>query len=82
MLAREFIAARAVEELCGLVLVDPVQERMLFETWPDPSIAAVTAGLDYVEIDRSVPTHHVGMERAYGRGGKCQHQLSPRFFNV
>ncbi|KAJ6174535.1 catalytic protein [Penicillium canescens] len=27
-----------------------VQERMLFETWPDPSIAAVTAGLDYMEV--------------------------------
>ncbi|OJK01451.1 hypothetical protein ASPACDRAFT_77188 [Aspergillus aculeatus ATCC 16872] len=32
-----------------MVLVDAVQERMQFETWPDPSIAAVTAGLDYME---------------------------------
>ena len=23
---------------------------MLFETWPDPYIVAVTAGLDYIEV--------------------------------
>ncbi|KAJ5569884.1 catalytic protein [Penicillium hispanicum] len=50
ILAREFIAARRSEDICGLVLVDPVQERMQFETWPDPSIAAVTEGLDYMEV--------------------------------
>ncbi|GKZ17971.1 hypothetical protein AbraIFM66951_007849 [Aspergillus brasiliensis] len=50
MLAREFLAARGPEVICGMVLVDAVQERMLFETWPDPSIAAVTAGLDYMEV--------------------------------
>ncbi|RAL12877.1 alpha/beta fold hydrolase [Aspergillus homomorphus CBS 101889] len=50
ILAREFIAARPVADICGLVLVDPVQERMLFETWPDPSVAAVTDGLDYMEV--------------------------------
>ncbi|KAJ5538700.1 alpha/beta hydrolase [Penicillium frequentans] len=50
ILAREFIAARPSEDICGLVLVDPVQERMLFESWPDPSIAAVTEGLDYMEV--------------------------------
>lgn len=50
MLAREFLAARGPEAICGMVLVDAVQERMLFETWPDPSIAAVTAGLDYMEV--------------------------------
>ncbi|PWY82052.1 catalytic protein [Aspergillus heteromorphus CBS 117.55] len=57
MLAREFLAARGPEEICGMVLVDAVQERMLFETWPDPSIAAVTAGLDYMEV--------VGLTRDY-----------------
>ncbi|KAJ5797502.1 alpha/beta hydrolase [Penicillium pulvis] len=50
ILAREFIAAQPIEDICGLVLVDPVQERMLFESWPDPSIAAVTEGLDYMEV--------------------------------
>lgn len=50
ILAREFIAARPSEDICGLVLIDPVQERMLFESWPDPSIAAVTEGLDYMEV--------------------------------
>ncbi|KAJ5617176.1 catalytic protein [Penicillium hordei] len=50
ILAREFLAARGPEAICGMVLVDAVQERMLFETWPDPSIAAVTAGLDYMEV--------------------------------
>ncbi|EKV05459.1 Alpha/beta hydrolase, putative [Penicillium digitatum PHI26] len=33
-----------------MVLVDAVQERMFTETWPDPSIAAVTAGFDYREV--------------------------------
>ncbi|KAJ5508794.1 catalytic protein [Penicillium freii] len=50
ILAREFLAARGHEAICGMVLVDAVQERMLFEMWPDPSIAAVTAGLDYMEV--------------------------------
>jgi pimeloyl-ACP methyl ester carboxylesterase len=50
ILAREFIAAQPSEDICGLVLVDPVQERMLFEAWPDPSIAVVTDGLDYMEV--------------------------------
>ncbi|KGO76301.1 hypothetical protein PITC_037270 [Penicillium italicum] len=50
MLAREFLAARGHEDICGMVLVDAVQERMYIETWPDPSIAAVTAGLDYREV--------------------------------
>ncbi|CRL21407.1 Alpha/beta hydrolase fold-1 [Penicillium camemberti] len=50
ILAREFLAARGHEAICGMVLVDAVQERMLFETWPDPCIAAVTAGLDYMEV--------------------------------
>ena len=50
ILAREFIGARPSDDICGLVLVDPVQERMLFETWPDPSIAAVTEALDYMEV--------------------------------
>ncbi|KAJ6059789.1 catalytic protein [Penicillium canescens] len=45
-----FLAARGPEAICGMVLIDAVQERMLFETWPDPSIAAVTAGLDYMEV--------------------------------
>jgi hypothetical protein len=31
-------------------MVDPVQERMRFETWPDPSIEAVNEGLDYMEV--------------------------------
>ncbi|KAJ5758607.1 hypothetical protein N7520_005763 [Penicillium odoratum] len=57
ILAREFVAARPVEDISGLVLVDAVQERMLFETWPDPSIAAVTEGLDYYEV--------VGISRDY-----------------
>lgn len=50
MLAREFVAAWPIEDICGLVLVDAVQERMQFEIWPDPSIAAVTERLDYMEI--------------------------------
>ena len=50
ILAREFLAARGPEVICGMVLVDAVQERMLFETWPDPSIAAVTADLHYMEV--------------------------------
>ncbi|KAA8648416.1 hypothetical protein EYZ11_000344 [Aspergillus tanneri] len=49
ILAREFVAARPVEDIYGLVLVDPVQERMQFETWPDDSIEAVIDGLDYME---------------------------------
>ncbi|KAJ5700795.1 hypothetical protein N7536_003808 [Penicillium majusculum] len=57
IIAREFLAARGHEEICGMVLVDAVQERMLFETWPDPCIAAVTAGLDYMEV--------VGLTRDY-----------------
>lgn len=57
IIAREFIAVRRSEDICGLALVDPVQERMLFETWPDPSIAAVTEGLDYMEV--------VGLTRDY-----------------
>ena len=57
MLAREFLAARGPGEICGMVLVDAVQERMLFETWPDPSISAVTTGLDYMEV--------VGLTRDY-----------------
>jgi hypothetical protein len=40
-----------------MVLVDAVQERMLFETWPNPSISAVTSGLDYMEV--------VGLTRDY-----------------
>ncbi|KAJ5639192.1 alpha/beta hydrolase [Penicillium longicatenatum] len=51
ILAREFIAAQPSEDICGLLLVDPVQERMLFEAWPDPSIAAVTDGLNYMEVE-------------------------------
>ncbi|KGO38148.1 hypothetical protein PEX1_050260 [Penicillium expansum] len=50
MLAREFLAARGPEDICGMVLVDAVQERMFIETWPDPSIAAVIEGLDYREV--------------------------------
>jgi len=50
ILAREFLEARGADEVCGMVLVDAVQERMLYETWPDPSVAAVTAGLDYMEV--------------------------------
>lgn len=50
ILAREFLAARGAEAISGMVLVDAVQERMLFETWPDTSIAAVTAGLDYMQV--------------------------------
>ena len=50
ILAREFIAAQSTKDIGALVLVDPVQERMLFETWPDPSIGAVTEGLDYMEV--------------------------------
>ncbi|QQK40302.1 Alpha/beta hydrolase, putative [Penicillium digitatum] len=50
MLAREFLATRRPEDICGMVLVDAVQERMFTETWPDPSIAAVTAGFDYREV--------------------------------
>ncbi|KAJ5725269.1 catalytic protein [Penicillium malachiteum] len=57
ILAREFLAARGPEAICGMVLVDAVQERMLFETWPDPSIGAVTEGLDYMEV--------VGLTRDY-----------------
>lgn len=49
ILAREFLAARP-DDICGMVLVDPVQERMMMETWPDPSIAAVTNGLDYMDV--------------------------------
>ncbi|KAJ5993896.1 hypothetical protein N7451_009620 [Penicillium sp. IBT 35674x] len=49
-LAREFIAARPIEDISGLVLVDAVQERMQFETWPDPSISAVSEGLDYFDV--------------------------------
>ncbi|PWY93045.1 alpha/beta hydrolase [Aspergillus sclerotioniger CBS 115572] len=50
MLAREFLAAHGPDKICGMVLVDAVQERMLFKTWPDPSIAAVTAEMDYMEV--------------------------------
>ncbi|OQE38673.1 hypothetical protein PENCOP_c008G01380 [Penicillium coprophilum] len=50
ILAREFLAAHGPEVICGMVLVDAVQEQMLFATWPEPSIAAVTAGLDYMEV--------------------------------
>ncbi|KAJ6039186.1 catalytic protein [Penicillium canescens] len=44
-----------VEELSRLLVTAALPppylvERMLFETWPDPSIAAVTAGLDYMEV--------------------------------
>ncbi|PYI05194.1 alpha/beta hydrolase [Aspergillus sclerotiicarbonarius CBS 121057] len=56
ILAREFLAARP-DDICGMILVDAVQERMMFETWPDPSIGAVTAGLDYMEV--------VGLKREY-----------------
>ncbi|KAJ5651327.1 uncharacterized protein N7484_005050 [Penicillium longicatenatum] len=49
-LAREFVAARPIEDISGLVLVDAVQERMQFETWPDPSISAVSEGLDYFDV--------------------------------
>lgn len=49
-LAREFIAARPIEDISGLVLVDAVQERMQFKTWPDPSISAVSEGLDYFDV--------------------------------
>lgn len=58
ILAREFLAARGPEAICGIVLVDAVQERMLFETWPDPNITAATAGLDYMEV--------VGLHRDHG----------------
>ncbi|CAL5871771.1 uncharacterized protein PFLUO_LOCUS6024 [Penicillium psychrofluorescens] len=50
ILSREFIATRPIEDICGLVLVDAVQERMRFESWPDPSIEAVNEGLDYMEV--------------------------------
>lgn len=50
ILAREFLAARGAETISGMVLVDAVQERMPFDTWPDPSVAAVTAGLDYMQV--------------------------------
>lgn len=53
ILAREFLAARP-DDICGMVLVDPVQERMMMETWPDLSIAAVTDGLDYMDVVRLV----------------------------
>ncbi|CAK46936.1 uncharacterized protein An16g05960 [Aspergillus niger] len=49
ILAREFLAARP-DDVCGMVLVDPVQERMIMETWPDFSISAVTDGLDYMDV--------------------------------
>lgn len=57
MLAREFLAAQVPGNICGMVLVDAVQETMLFEPWPDPSISAVTAGLDYMDV--------VGLTRDY-----------------
>ena len=50
VLAREFIASRPIEDIYGLVLVDAVQERMVFEKFPDPSYAAITDGLDYYEV--------------------------------
>ncbi|PYH94655.1 catalytic protein [Aspergillus ellipticus CBS 707.79] len=56
ILAREFLAARA-DDICGMVLVDAVQERMMFETWPDPDIGGATAALDYMDV--------VGLKRGY-----------------
>jgi pimeloyl-ACP methyl ester carboxylesterase len=59
ILAREFFAARGADAIKGMVLVDAVQERMLFETWPDPSITAVTAGLDYMQVVGLVRDHRL-----------------------
>lgn len=45
-----FLAARTADDIGGMVLVDVVQEQMLYETWPDPRVSAVTAGLDHMQV--------------------------------
>ena len=57
ILAREFIAAHPNEDIYGLVLVDPIQERMVVEVWPDPNIQAVTEGLHYMEVVQLTRNH-------------------------
>ncbi|RAL03483.1 alpha/beta fold hydrolase [Aspergillus ibericus CBS 121593] len=57
ILAREFLAARPAGDICGMVFVDAVQERMMFERWPDESIGAVTEGVEYMDVVRLAGDH-------------------------
>jgi len=77
ILAGEFLPPAG---LCGMVLVDAVQERMLFETSPDPCIAAVTAGLRAPLARSMFPTDTpvVRHLRRIGRWPRPQQQ-SPTF---
>ncbi|KAJ5113735.1 hypothetical protein N7456_002269 [Penicillium angulare] len=59
ILAREFIASRQIQDIYGLVLVDAVQERMIFGSFPDPSVSAVQGGLDYYEVTGITKSHQL-----------------------